>query len=77
MWVGGDIVFIAILIAMTWLWMRAEERRSVGEDRRLEAERAAIREREVRLAAGARARAEAPRGASGAGAASPEPVAPG
>jgi hypothetical protein len=51
MWVGGDIVFITILIGMTWLWMRAEERRSVGEDRRLEAERAAIREREVRLAA--------------------------
>ena len=51
MWVGGDIVFITILIGLTWLWMRAEERRSVGEDRRLEAERAAIREREVRLAA--------------------------
>ncbi len=51
MWVGGDIVFVSILVAMTWLWMRAEERRSVGEDRRLEAERAAIREREVRLAA--------------------------
>ncbi len=31
--------------------MQVEERRSVGEDRRLEAERAAIREREQRLAA--------------------------
>ena len=31
--------------------MRDDERRTVGEDRRLEAERAAIREREARLAA--------------------------
>ncbi len=51
MWVGGDIMFVTMLVALTWVWMRAEERRSVGEDRRLEAERAAIRDREVRLAA--------------------------
>ena len=51
MWVGGDILFVSMLVALTWLWMRAEERRNVGEDRRLEAERAAIRERSERLAA--------------------------
>ena len=70
MWVGGDIVFITILIGMSWLWMRAEERRSVGEDRRLEAERAAIREREVARRAAARRRGWP------AGAASPEPGSP-
>ena len=42
--------------------MRDEERRSVGEDRRLEAERAAIREREVRLAARRAAEAAGPSG---------------
>ena len=51
MWVAGDITFILMIVGMVWLWMRDEERRSVGEDRRLEPERAAIREREVRLAA--------------------------
>ncbi len=51
MWFAGDLVFIAMVIALTWAWMRAEERRNVGEERRLEPERAAIREREVRLAA--------------------------
>jgi cytochrome c oxidase assembly factor CtaG len=51
MWIGGDFTFIAAVILLVWAWMREEERRSVGEDRRLEAERAAIREREQRLAA--------------------------
>jgi len=51
MWFGGDIAFLTALILLVWAWMRVEERRSVGEDQRLEAERAAIREREVRLAA--------------------------
>jgi putative copper resistance protein D len=65
MWVGGDLVFITILIGLTWVWMRAEERRSVGEDRRLEAERAAIREREVRLAARRASEAAAASGPAG------------
>lgn len=51
MWLGGDFAFLTAVILLVWAWMRDEERRSVGEDRRLESERAAIREREVRLAA--------------------------
>jgi putative membrane protein len=51
MWLGGDLIFVTVLVALVALWMQAEERRAVGEDRRLEAERAAIRERELRLAA--------------------------
>ncbi len=51
MWIGGDFVFLAVLLLLVWLWMQDDERRAVGEDRRLEAERAAIREREVVLAA--------------------------
>jgi putative copper resistance protein D len=51
MWLGGDVAFLAALIMLIAVWMRQEERRSVGEDRRLEPERAAIREREAMLAA--------------------------
>jgi len=51
MWLGGDLLFLTALILLVYAWMRAEERRTVGEDRRLDAERAAIREREARLAA--------------------------
>ncbi len=51
MWVGGDFVFMIALLLLVYVWMQDEERRSVGEDRRLESERAAIREREVLLAA--------------------------
>lgn len=51
MWLGGDVAFIVAVILLIAAWMRAEERRSVGEERRLEPERAAIREREARLAA--------------------------
>ena len=47
--------------------MRAEERRNVGEDRRLEGERAAIREREVRLAARRAAEGAAAGGPGGSG----------
>ena len=50
MWLGGDAAFLTAVILLVLAWMRYEERRSVGEDRRLEAERAAIREREVALA---------------------------
>ncbi len=51
MWLGGDFAFLTMVILLVYAWMRHEERRTVGEDRRLEAERAAIREREVALAA--------------------------
>lgn len=58
MWIGGDFVFIGAVILLVAAWMRDDERRAVGEDRRLAAERAAIREREVRLAARLAAEAE-------------------
>lgn len=58
MWIGGDFTFIGAVILLVAAWMRAEERRTVGEDRRLEADRAAIREREARLAARLAAEAE-------------------
>jgi len=65
MWLGGDLVFLTVVILLVASWMRHEERRTVGEDRRLEGERAAIREREVRLAA--RKAAESSRVVSGPG----------
>ena len=51
MWLAGDFAFLTMLILLVLAWMRHDERRTVGEDRRLDAERAAIREREARLAA--------------------------
>ena len=51
MWVGGDVVFLGAVGLLLVAWMRAEERGVVAEDRRLEPERAAIREREAKLAA--------------------------
>ncbi len=51
MWLGGDLLFLSAVAILVWAWMRHEDRRTVGEDRRLEGERAAIRERELRLAA--------------------------
>ena len=51
MWLGGDLLFLGAVAVLVWAWMRHEDRRTVGEDRRLEGERAAIRAREVRLAA--------------------------
>ena len=59
MWLGGDLAFLVVVILLVLAWMRDDERRSVGEDRRLEGERAAIREREVKLAARRAAEAEA------------------
>jgi cytochrome c oxidase assembly factor CtaG len=66
MWLGGDAAFLTVVILLVVAWMRYEDRRSVGEDRRLEAERAAIRERETRLAARHAAEAGDGSGASGA-----------
>jgi putative copper resistance protein D len=51
MWLGGDLAFLAVVILLVLAWMRADERRTLGEDRRLAAEEAAIRERAARLAA--------------------------
>ncbi len=51
MWVGGSLVFMVAVMLFMWVWMKDDERRAVSEDRRLEVEREAIREREVRLAA--------------------------
>ena len=51
MWLAGDFAFLTMLILLVLAWMRDEDRRTVGEDRRLDGERAAIREREARLAA--------------------------
>ncbi len=67
MWFAGDLMFISMVVLLTWVWMRAEERRNVGEDRRLEGERAAIREREVRLAARRAAEGAAAGGPGGSG----------
>ena len=64
MWLGGDLVFIGAVILLVLAWMRDDERRTVGEDRRLAGERAAIREREVKLAA--RLAGEGPAAAAGA-----------
>jgi putative copper resistance protein D len=51
MWLGGDLLFLSVVILLIWAWMREDERRMIGEDRRLAAEEAAIRERAGRLAA--------------------------
>ncbi|MDQ1323560.1 MAG: hypothetical protein QG587_895 [Chloroflexota bacterium] len=66
MWLGGDLVFLTMVILLVWSWMRDEERRTVGEDRRLGVEEAAIRERAARLAA-----RKAAEGAAGDGGAAP------
>jgi putative copper resistance protein D len=50
MWLGGDLLFIAAIAAILAGWMRHEDAQTARVDRRLDAERAAIRDREVRLA---------------------------
>jgi len=50
MWLVGDVVFLAAVIGLVWVWMRDDARDSVRADRRADAARAAIREREARLA---------------------------
>jgi putative copper resistance protein D len=50
MWLGGDLLFIAAIAAILAGWMRFEERGTRAADRREDAERAAIRDRETRLA---------------------------
>ncbi|HEV7810337.1 MAG TPA: cytochrome c oxidase assembly protein [Candidatus Limnocylindrales bacterium] len=50
MWICGDILFLTAMGAILAGWMRHEQRREVDVDRRLDAERAAIRVREAQLA---------------------------
>lgn len=69
MWMGGDLVFLSAVFLLVAAWMRHEDRRTAGEDRRLAGERAAIREREVRLAARLAAEREAAGGAGSGGSA--------
>jgi putative membrane protein len=50
MWVVGDLVFLAAILGIVVGWMRREEREVRAADLREDAARAAIRERESRLA---------------------------
>ncbi|MEO5941433.1 MAG: cytochrome c oxidase assembly protein [Candidatus Limnocylindrales bacterium] len=50
MWITGDILFLVGLAAILAGWMSHEHRQSAATDRRVDAERAAIRARETRLA---------------------------
>jgi putative copper resistance protein D len=50
MWLTGDLLFLAGLAGILAGWMLHEQARDLRVDRRLDAERAAIRDREVRLA---------------------------
>jgi cytochrome c oxidase assembly factor CtaG len=51
MWLGGDMMFLTTVILLVYAWMKADERLRAGEERRLGGARAAIAEREARLAA--------------------------
>jgi putative copper resistance protein D len=50
MWITGDILFLAAVFALLAGWMRHEGEREAQVDRRLDRERAALREREAVLA---------------------------
>ncbi len=50
MWVVGDLVFLTAILGIVLGWMRREEREARVSDAREDAARAAIRERETRLA---------------------------
>jgi putative copper resistance protein D len=50
MWITGDVLFLTAMAAILAGWMLHEKRQEATLDRRLAAERAAIRERETRLA---------------------------
>lgn len=65
MWVWGDLTFLASILLVVAAWLRDEERRTARTEGRVDAERAALREREERLAA--RLDIERARGGSGSG----------
>ncbi len=50
MWFIGDVVLIAGILTVVAVWMRDEERRTPAADRRADAQRAALRANELRLA---------------------------
>jgi putative copper resistance protein D len=50
MWLVGDLLFLGVILLLVAAWMRHEERQTAREDRRADAARAAMREREARLA---------------------------
>jgi cytochrome c oxidase assembly factor CtaG len=50
MWLFGDLGFLAVILGLVVAWMRYEEREADRADRRADAARVAIREREARLA---------------------------
>lgn len=50
MWVVGDLVFLGAILGIVVGWMRREERETRASDARADAARAALRERETRLA---------------------------
>jgi putative membrane protein len=50
MWIGGDILFVAAMAGVIAGWMLHEKRQESVNDRRVDAERAAMRIRETRLA---------------------------
>jgi putative copper resistance protein D len=50
MWIAGDLLFIAAIGAIIAAWMRFEDRNAAQADRRVDAERAALRDREARHA---------------------------
>ena len=50
MWITGDILFLAGLAAIIAGWMLHEKAQEAAVDRRVDAQRAAMRERETRLA---------------------------
>jgi putative copper resistance protein D len=50
MWICGDVLFLTAMAAILAGWMSSEKDREAAVDRRLDAERAAIRSREAQLA---------------------------
>ena len=50
MWICGDILFLTAMALIIAGWMAHEKRQEAVVDRRLDAERAAIRVREEKLA---------------------------
>jgi putative copper resistance protein D len=49
MWFIGDVIFLGALLAVLAGWMRSEERGAAGAERRADAERNVIRDREAAL----------------------------
>lgn len=51
MWVAGDLTFLVAILGVAAAWLRAEERDTARREAHIDAQRAAIRDREVALAA--------------------------